>query len=178
MELSYQKVPVEFLGALPEGIKFVNKHGRGYLIVDEIYCPQGHDLVAETVRIHGEPSIRIKLDTGSSRGLVFVDAFWGGHAKLYNFIPTISDEMPALQASCPECGADMVVDRECGLEGCGSGKSIVLALPGKRNKIYVCAKLGCPGHHMEIVELPQALSEQVDEINYFGAQSDDVFQGI
>jgi len=178
MELSYQKIPVEFLSSLPEGIKFVNKHGRGYLIVDEIYCPQGHDLVAESVRIHGEPSIRIEVDTGASRGLVFVDAFWGGHAKLYGFIPVISDGMPILRAFCPECGVDLVVERECNLEGCGSGSSIVLALPGGRNKIYVCAKLGCAGHHIEIVELPEDLAGQVDEINYFGAQPDDVFQGI
>jgi len=67
MELSYQKIPVEFLSSLPEGIKFVNKHGRGYLIVDEIYCPQGHDLVVESVRIHGEPSIRSSNANAISR---------------------------------------------------------------------------------------------------------------
>ena len=178
MELKYQKIPVEFLSALPEGIKFVNKRGRGYLIVDEIYCPQGHDLVADSVRIHGEPSIRIQLDTGLSRGLAFVDAFWGGHAKLYNFIPILSDEMPILSACCPECGANMVVERKCSIEGCDSAHSIVLSLPGQRNKIYVCARLGCPGHHIEIVQLPEELTGQVDQINYFGAQSDDVFQGI
>lgn len=178
MQLTYRRVPLEFLSALPEGIRSVNKQGKDFLVVDRICCPRGHDLMDASVRIHGEPSIKVRIDTGGTRGLLFIDAFWGGHDKLYNFIPVLSARHPSLEAYCPTCGADMVVDEKCRQEGCESDKSILFALPGGKNRIYACARLGCPGHHIEIVDVPEKVSEQVDGINYFGAAAEDIFQGI
>ena len=71
-------------------------------------------------------------------------------------------------------------------EGC-CGECIVLALPGD-NRIFVCARLGCPGHQLHIVEMPESIVAQVDDINfspegipdanYFSGQTDDIFRGI
>jgi len=178
MRLTYKRVPLEFLREIPEGIKFVNKQGHDFLIVDTVLCPNGHSLMAATVRIHGEPSIRITIDTGASSGLVFVDAFWGGHDKLYNFIPVLSPAHPYLTATCPTCGANMIVDEPCRQEGCESTKAIMFSLPGGKSRVYACAKLGCPGHHIETVDVPEEVSDQVDGINYFGSASDEIFEGI
>jgi hypothetical protein len=178
MQLTYKRVPLEFLREIPEGIKFVNKQGHDFLIVDRVLCPNGHDLMATNVRIHGEPSVRIEIDTGASRGLVFVDAFWGGHDKLYNFIPILSESHPHLDVFCPTCKVSLVVDAKCRQQGCSSTKALALALPGGKNRILACAKLGCPGHHIEIGDVPEKVSDEVDGINFFGASADDIFQGI
>ena len=178
MHLTYKRVPPEFLREIPEGIKFVNKQGHDFLIVDKVLCPAGHDLMAANVRIHGEPSICLKVNTGESQGLVYVDAFWGGHDKLYDFIPVLSEERTLVEVSCPACGVDMLVEKKCRHEGCISNKAIVMTLPGGKNKIYACAKLGCPGHHIELVDVPEKVSDQVDGINYFGTSADEIFQGI
>jgi hypothetical protein len=112
---------------------------------------------------------------------MFVDAFWGGHEKLYGFIP----EPGIVAAACPSCGCSLIAKRECP-EGC-CDQCIVLSLPGG-NKIFVCARLGCPGHHLHIAEMPESVIAQVDDINfskqdvrdanYFSAPSDDIFRGI
>lgn len=163
---------------MPEGIKFVKKHRKDFLIVEKLYCPRGHNLMADVVRIHGEQSIKFRLQVGKSEGLVFLDAFWGGHAKLYNFIPDVSSLGPVVKAFCPACGANMIVDDKCRQEGCDCTQAILFTLHGNRNKIYVCAKLGCPGHRMEIANLPRRVLEEVSDINYVGIMADDIFMEI
>ena len=178
MKLIYKPVPERFRIALPEGIRFVKRHQQDFLVAGQISCPRGHSLMAKVVHIHGEPSISIRLQVGKSEGLVFIDAFWGGHAKLYNFIPDIVSAGPLVKASCPICGVSLIVEDHCAQMTCQCNRAIVFALPGKANKIYVCASLGCPGHHIEISDLPHKVLEQVSKINYFGAQDNDIFMEI
>lgn len=179
MDLKPTKIPPEFLQVLPEGIKFLHKHGIDFLVVEEVHCPKGHNLVVETVKIHGEPSIKIDVEIEGERGSFFIDAFWGSHSKLYSFIPPLKSRMPIVKAFCPTCGESLTLKKKCGMETCESETNIVLHLPGSRNKIYVCAALGCPGHFLDVSSLPPNLAETVSEINYFGAQSeDDIFKGI
>lgn len=51
-------------------------------------------------------------------------------------------------------------------------------LPGTDNRILVCARLGCPGHKVYIHDVPARTNKAISEINYFGAQIDDIFKGI
>jgi len=118
------------------------------------------------------------VKVGKSEGLVFVDAFWGGHAKLYNFIPDIESEGAVVETYCPQCEADMTVDEKCHQEDCDSEKSVLFSLPGGKNKLHVCAKLGCPGHKMDITDLPDQIADQVSEINFFGVQMDNILMEI
>lgn len=178
MKLTHKAIPAHFLQALPEGLKFIKKNQQGFLVVEKLFCPKGHDLMADVVRIHGEPSLKIRLKVGNSEGLVFIDAFWGGHAKLYNFIPDIVSAGSLVEAFCPICNASLVVEDKCQYEDCGSNRAIMFYLKGKINKIYVCAKLGCPGHRMEIKNVSHQVLDKVSEINYFGAQADDIFMEI
>lgn len=177
MKLPKQGVPLEFLKALPEGIKFVNKQSKDFLIVDHICCPNGHKLNTDNVRIHGEPAIKIAVKIGSTEGIVFLDPFWGGHNKLYNFVPDIVSSKGIAEVFCPICNVSMTVDLPCKI--CSSSKHIVFTLPDHNNKIYVCAKLGCAGHKMEITKIPEPVSDIVNDINYFGEQEEtDIFEGL
>lgn len=178
MKLVHKKIPVSFLDALPEGIKFIKKHQEGFLVVERTGCPAGHDLMADVVHIHGERSIKINLQVGQSAGQAFLDAFWGGHAKLYNFIPDVASAGPLVKAFCPVCSVNMIVEDRCRQPGCDGRQAIVFTLPGNQNKILVCAKLGCPGHRMEIENLPRRVLAQVSDINYAGVQADDIFMEI
>lgn len=177
MKLIHKKLPGHVLKRLPAGIRHIKKHGQDFLVVEKLYCPQGHNLMVDSVRIHGEPSIRVRMKIGKSEGLVFVDAFWGGHAKLYNFIPDIGARNLA-QVSCPICQVDMLTRDQCTQPGCQSGQGIVFYLPGKKNRIFVCARLGCPGHRIDIFNQPPAVSEEVSEINFLDAQEEDLLLEI
>ena len=178
MNLVHRRVPAEFLDALPEGMKFIQRHGQEFLVVEKLCCPAGHSLMVDSVRIHGEPSIRFQVAPGDSDRLIFLDAFWGSHAKLFSFFAGPEERAEYVTAFCPECGASLAVDEACALPACGSKRSLALHLPGGRNRIYVCAKLGCPGHRLAVTHLPYNLNRAVSEINYFGHGEEELFRGI
>ncbi len=179
MKLTAQKIPDDFIRAIPRGFRLVKKRECDFLLIESLFCPNGHNLIVDSVRIHDEASIKLKIVVSGESGFVFVDAFWGSHAKLFSFIPRISGDEPAFaEAYCPYCNARMMEDYACAQGGCGSMKSLLLRLPGNNNKIHVCAKLGCPGHILELSNLPHELVQSVNVINYFGSGSEDFFAGI
>ena len=176
MKLTAKKIPDEFIKAIPRGFRLVHKHGQDFLLVESLFCPNGHNLTVDSVRIHDEASIKLKIVINGEPGFLYVDAFWGSHSKLFSFIPKISmRELIFVEIYCPYCDVSMIERHPCGQKGCGSEKCVLLRLPGSKNKIHVCAKLGCPGHSLEIIDLPQKLVRSVSVINYFGAGSNDPF---
>ena len=176
MNLTAKRIPDEFIRAIPRGFRLVKKQDHDFLLVESLFCPKGHNLIVDSVRIHGEASIKLKVVISREPGLLFVDAFWGSHTKLFSFVPKISGHEPIFaEAYCPYCDTDMIESHTCGQKGCDSNKCVLLMLPGGNNKFHVCAKLGCPGHMLEIIDMPQALVRSVSVINYFGAGSEDLF---
>jgi hypothetical protein len=179
MQLIHRKVPREFLEVLPEGMKFINRHGEEFLVIEELLCPKGHSLMVDSVRIHDEPSIRIAVDRPDGPGFIFIDAYWGSHAKLFTFMADPTRPTEYAEATCPHCGTSLVVDRPCGRMECDSTRSLMFRFPQEGNAIYVCARLGCPDHSIVVGGAPQAVSEEVDEINFFGHGDDnEAFGGI
>ena len=103
MELRHTKIPQRFVDQLPEGLKYLHRQGKEYLVVEQLHCPAGHSLMSPSVRIHEEPSIRLRVRSGAQEGLIFVDAYWGSHDKLYSFVPGATDAGPMIHAFCPTC---------------------------------------------------------------------------
>ena len=163
---------------LPDGLKFIHRHGKEFLVVEELYCPNGHSLMAERVRIHDEPSIEIAVSRPNGTGLIFIDAFWGSHAKLYSFLPAPSEDIVHFEAQCPVCGVSLTVERSCGRMECDSKQNFLFHLPGEHNFVYVCARLGCPEHSIVIGGIPHHLNKIVSDINYFGYGEEEQFKGI
>lgn len=179
MELIVDKIPPEFIKSIPKGFRLVKKNKRNFLLVESIFCPRGHNVVIDSVRIHEEASIKLKIVINNAPGFLFIDSFWGSHAKLFSFIPPNTVGQTAyVEAFCPYCDADMNEAYPCSHEGCESKRGLLLLLPGNKNRIHVCAKLGCPGHKLEINDLPAQLIDTVSKINFFGSGADDVFGGI
>jgi len=180
MEIIRKEIPKKFLEVLPEGMKFINKAGKEFLVIEKLYCPNGHNLIDNTVQIHGESAIRIKIKVGDCEGTIFLDAFWGSHAKLYSFIPKSKSTMEMIQAFCPVCGESLLIENSCNQDKCDSKEQIQMILPGDNNRIIACAKLGCPGHCIEINDIHKKIIKEVSEINYFGIGIDDdgLFKGV
>jgi ribosomal protein S27AE len=133
--------------------------------------------MVDTVRIHGEPAVKIRVKIGKREGSFFIDAFWGSHKKLFDFLPE-AEAAAAVEAFCPECGTSLMVEDHCGEAGCGESKYIQLILPGTKNRVLVCGRLGCPGHRLDIQKVPDGVIQKVSGINFFGSQIDDYFGGI
>lgn len=174
MELTPKDIPLDFLEVLPEGIKLVSRRGHPYLVLERAEDKNGNSIIDETVRIHGEPAIKLKARVGDAEGFLFVDAYWGSHAKLYSFIPDFT-EGRTVEAFSPVDGSSLMVPWECPVEGCDEKQGILLTLPGGQNSIIVCGKLGCPGHLINVKQAAEGLSESLSNINYFGHGEDDPF---
>jgi len=179
MKLTARRIPDEFVRAIPKGFRLVKRHGNDFLLVESLFCPNGHNLTDDSVRIHDEASIKLKVVVDGESGFIFVDAFWGSHAKLFSFMPKNPGTRPVfVEARCPYCDTVMTEEYACPQKGCGSGKSVLLLLPGNENRIHVCARLGCPGHVLDIKDMSRQVVRSVNVINYFGAGGHDPFRGI
>lgn len=172
MQLVHSEIPDEFLRAIPEGIKLVKRHGHEFLVVERVMSPGGTSLMADSVRIHGEPTIAFAARIAGERGTIFVDAFWGSHAKLFSFLPPVASGSDyTVEAVVRGTDESLMVDDRCTIESCGSTKAIEFVLPGGENRIRVCARLGCPGHRIVLADLARPVAEAVSGINFFGAGS-------
>ena len=177
MELKANRIPDEFKVVVPRGMRLVHRMEQEFLLVESVYCPKGHNLMVDSVRIHGEPSIKLELILGDQKGLIFVDAFWGSHTKLFSFLPKCK-EGDYLEGFCPYCHVSLKEESQCSVEGCESGGALVLHLPSSSGRIHVCHRLGCPGHLLDVHTLPHELSESISGINYFGHGTEDLFGGL
>ncbi|HBM14808.1 MAG TPA: hypothetical protein DD381_00430 [Lentisphaeria bacterium] len=179
MDIVKKEIPKQFLDSIPNGIKLIKKGMDTFLVVENLFCPNGHRLMSETIQIHGMPAIKFKISDGFSNGFLFLDAFWGSHAKLYSFIPKHSESLESFDVCCPVCSTSLIVKDRCHEDGCDCTKAVQMNLPGK-NRIIACARLGCPGHRIEIKEMPQGISETLSEINFYVESFDDTsdFRGV
>ncbi len=166
MKLHHKPIPKEFLERIPDGLKYVQRGGHEHLVVEQTFCPKGHSLMAEDVRLHGESSIKLLLAIGNSSGIMFLDAYWGSHDKLYNFIPDVTSEA-VVAAFCPICNTSLIIKhRAC--RSCSETQFIQMYLPGRHNRLLSCARLGCAEHEMIAVDFHPEVIGQVSDINYFG----------
>jgi hypothetical protein len=169
MKLTHSTIPQEFLKNIPRGMKYVIRNGKDFLVVEQVFCPNGHSLMVDNVRMHGEPSINLAVRVGAGGGMVYLDSFWGSHDKLYSFIPNPKQAASAKSdVMCPGCGCSLIVKQKKACSTCGSAKIFVMHLPGAQNKILVCAKFGCPWHKIVVEDVSDKATAVVDDINYFG----------
>lgn len=175
MKLDKIEIPELFKRNTPPGFKFVNWKDHDFLVVDSIFCKHGHNLLDSAVTIHGQPSIKLDVTIEERHGVMFIDAFWGSHAKLFSFFPGFIHDHALVEAHCPHCRVSMMESYSCDEEDCGSDTGIVFYLPGDHNRVHVCAKLNCPSHRLEIIDVPNDLVRTISHINFFGEGIDDMF---
>jgi hypothetical protein len=175
MKLPKIDIPDAFKKNTPPGFKLVKKGARNFLVVQSIFCRNGHNLLDDSVHIHGEPALKLTVSIGEKKGIMFIDSFWGSHAKLFSLFPGFIEDHALVEAQCPQCGVSMMAPHACDIVGCGCGTGILFRLPGEDNRVSVCAKLGCPGHKLTITSIPNELVEAISQINFFGEGADDLF---
>ncbi|AHC13836.1 hypothetical protein [Salinispira pacifica] len=178
MELTTKIIPDAFKKNIPQGMRLLWKQDIEVLLVESVYCPNGHNLLVDSVRIHDEPSIKLKIQVGGQEGLVFLDSIWGSHSNLFTFLGTGLSPDAKTEAYCPYCDAHLNVKRSCSNPACDSPDQIVLYLPGRKNEIQICPRVSCPHHELIIEEIEEPVLQELSDINYFGAGQEDVFGGI
>ena len=175
MKLKITQIPHELRQTVPPGFRLERRGEFEFLIIESIFCKHGHNLLVDSVKIHGEPAIKLRLKIGDQEGIVFVDAFWGSHAKLFSFLPESFNDHTLVEAFCPVCGDSLIEEYHCHESACDSDKGIILYLPGNNNTVHVCARLNCPGHHLNIIDVSEDIIDTISDINYFGVGAFEIF---
>jgi hypothetical protein len=110
------------------------------LIVSELFCQNGHDLINDRAVFNGYKGILIGVELDNKRGFVALSPIYGDKTRI-----SIDINLPDgrfVKLFCPVCGIDLPVYANC---GCG-GDLIALFLTGEANFmdcIGVCNRIGC-----------------------------------
>ena len=178
MQVTYKPIPEQFRQNIPQGMRLLQRPEVEVLFVESLYCPNGHNLLVDSVRIHDEPSIKLDIEIRGQKGVVFLDSIWGSHTNLFTTLAQGIQADDAVEAYCPYCGVSLMVPKKCSDPSCSAPRQIELYLPGRRNRIILCPKLTCPHHELVVESISEQVLEIIDEINYFGAGQEDIFGGI
>ncbi len=123
------------------------------LHVSHATCQNGHLLTDEKVKIHGAPSLKVKIKCKGKKGTLYIDPVYGRYENIIKDIDIKKGDV--VEMSCPECDVDLM-DPHDKCPSCAS-PMFIFYLP-RGGIIEGCAKLGCVFHKLKIVDAEQQVS--------------------
>lgn len=123
------------------------------LHVQHAYCPHGHSLIDSEVRIHGYPSIKVRVGFKHQKGYLYLDPVYGSHDNIEKGVDI--PQGGVVKFYCSHCGTDLTTgDDTCQL--CAS-PMFIFHLPNK-GIVEGCLKKGCYYHKLRIVDAEQQIA--------------------
>jgi hypothetical protein len=121
--------------------------------VEHVYCSKGHSLCDPSHKIHGYPSIKVKVKYKDKSGYLYVDPIYGSYDNMEEGIKLPKGAV--VEFFCPECNVSLKSEDEtCQL--CAS-PMFLFNLP-KGSIVEGCLKKGCYYHKMKIVDAEQEIA--------------------
>jgi two-component system NtrC family sensor kinase len=77
----------------------------GITHIKKAVCPKRHDLMDNTIKIDGKPSIKLKVYSNGKSGFINLDPVYGRNNHIINYDLKSKD----LKAVCPECENSLIV---------------------------------------------------------------------
>lgn len=129
---------------IPEVRHDGDKTVKAEVVVNAVYCPAGHNLIAVEHEVSGFPGITVRFSgKRSGEGLLSLSAVFGDTS--YCVIEGDVDPNEALDLSCPHCGTQLDILASC---PCSDDAVTVLGYlyPRKdpHQAIAFCNVLSCP----------------------------------
>ncbi|OPL17824.1 MAG: hypothetical protein AVO35_08065 [Candidatus Aegiribacteria sp. MLS_C] len=129
---------------IPEVRRNQSRKVEAEVVVNAVYCPNGHNLVSVDHEVSGFPGILVRFrGRMSGEGLVALSSVFGDTS--YCVIEGEVDPDEPLKLSCPQCGAELDVLASC---PCRANAVTVLGYlyPRKdpHQAIAFCNVLSCP----------------------------------
>lgn len=110
------------------------------LVLEECYCPNGHNLVTPRANFSGFPGIVLKVKLNNEWGTVALSPIYCDKSKISFGVDIHKGDIA--QFYCPDCGVEIPSYCEC---SCGA--SIVCMFLDKkadyRDCIGICSRVGC-----------------------------------
>jgi hypothetical protein len=127
------------------------------LNVQHAACPKGHLLRDEDVKIHGNPSLKVKIRNRGKEGMIYLDPVYGSFDNIEEEVPIKKDDV--VEMFCPECGVSLIDPNET-CQVCAS-PMFIFQLP-KGGIVEGCLKKGCFFHKLKIVDAEKQISRSFE----------------
>ena len=133
------------------------------VVVRHAFCPDGHDVMSESVNFNGHDGIHLKIRRpDGDEGDMILSPIFRDQTIVYMGTKPAAGEK--LDVFCPICGVKLPILSQC--ENCDGGEIRVLSLSKEfdiANGIAFCDMVGCPSSYIldsdELIE--QAYLEDV-----------------
>ncbi|MFH1194964.1 MAG: hypothetical protein V1720_04590 [bacterium] len=124
----------------PSPIRKEIKESEKVLVINECYCPNGHNLVNSRVSFNGFHGIMLKVKCKDKSGFIALSPIYGDKSKISLDIDLIKDEL--LEIKCPICDEQLPVYSQC---TCGADLITLFSTNNKDygNCIGVCSRVDC-----------------------------------
>jgi hypothetical protein len=125
---------------IPNPIKEEPRKAETILIVNELYCPEGHNLVSGRAVFNGYPGILLKVRKEQTSGLVALSPIYGEKCRISIDIDLQSGEIYELY--CPQCNVVLPAHSPC---SCGANLVTLFLSPNKdfSDCIGICNRVDC-----------------------------------
>lgn len=144
---------------IPNPIKDKTISGPKVLIVNELYCPNGHNLINNRARFNGYPGILIKVEQTGQTGMIALSPIYGDKCRITLDIDLKSGE--TMKALCPHCDAELPVHSKC---SCGADLKALFLTKEQRfaDCVVICNRVDC--YNSSIIEGGDIISASMMEI--------------
>ena len=110
------------------------------LVVQECFCPNGHNLVSPRVRFNRFPGIMFKVRLDEGDGLVALSPIFGDKSRITLDVDLVKDSI--LTPYCPHCDIQLPTYGPC---GCGGDLAALFTTRSEDfgNCVGVCTRVDC-----------------------------------
>lgn len=118
----------------------VIKPQKKAIIIQECFCPEGHNLISSRFSFDGHNGILLKVRHGRNSGFIALSPICGQKSRIDSGITLVENDLLVL--SCPHCHSRLPVYSPC---ECGANLvTFFLDQEGSfTNCIGVCNRIGC-----------------------------------
>ena len=126
--------------------KLISLAPYGITQVKNAVCPNGHNLIDQSVKVKGMPTIRVQIKVDGKLGYVNLDPIYGKNRNRYGIK---LDKGSKYDISCPKCSISLInKNKKC--PKCGN-PTYFYEIPGK-GRFEGCAIKGGEWQHWQTVE--------------------------
>jgi hypothetical protein len=125
---------------IPNPIKDKTVSAPKVLIINELYCPNGHNLINNRTSFNSYPGILIKVEQAGQIGMIALSPIYGDKCRITLDIDLKSGE--TIKMFCPHCDVALPVHSKC---SCGADL-ITLFLtkePRFADCVVICNRVDC-----------------------------------
>lgn len=126
--------------------KLISLPPYGITQVKNAICPNGHNLIDQSIKIKGMPTIRVQVQVDGKVGYINLDPIYGKNRNNYGIK---LEKGSKYNISCPKCNIPLI-DKNKKCPKCGS-PTYFYEIPGK-GRFEGCALKGGEWQHWQAVE--------------------------